>query len=336
MTRFVNDIVKQQYGLEVYESKKLAIGAGSNTYFLRTDAGKFILKNASASEINNPQNEPALCEHLLRKGLPVSEFVRNLSGEYLWSHDGAVYHMQKYVEGETLDWHTAGDALLDESAQTLAKIHVALEDYPALPVGIGEGFFRHMTPGSALQLYKKSYKYAKSIGDAASAEGLDFRIALMKRFTVPPIRLDLLTRKNTHGDYFISQLICGENKINAVIDWTTACVHPVVWEIIRSYIYAAPECANGEINHARLVAYAAQYLKHASLTAYDIQMMPYVFYYQIAVCDYYNQYYQSTAGNRDIYLRQAILSTKLMRWFDKNIDELSAMMVKELKPSTPG
>ena len=330
--RFIEDIVKQQYGLDVYESKKLAIGAGSNTYFLRTNAGKYILKNASASEINNPQNEPALCEHLLRKGLPVSEFIWNLSGEYLWSHDGAVYHMQKFVEGETPDWHTAGDALLDASARILAKIHAALEDYPALPVGIGEDFFRHMTPGSALKSYKKSYKHAKSIGDAASLEDLDFRAKLMKRFAAPPIRLDLLTRKNTHGDYFISQLICGGDKINAVIDWTTACVHPVVWEIIRSYIYAAPECANGDIHPARLVAYVAQYLRHADLTAYDIQMMPYVFYYQISVCDYYNQYYQSTAGNRDIYLRQAILSTTLMRWFDENIDELSAMMVKELKP----
>ena len=325
----IQEIVKRQYDIDVWECKKLTAGAGSNTFFLATDAGKYILKNANANEANNPQNEPALCEHLSKKGLPVSEFIRNIHGEYLWTHGGGRYHMQKFIEGETLEWHTAGKALLDASAQTLAKIHVALEDYPPLPVGIGEKFFQHMTPGNAMESYKKSYRHARRIGDCASAEDLEFRIGLMKRFSVPPIRLGMLTRKNTHGDYFISQLICGGDKINAVIDWTTAGIHPVVWEIIRSYIYAAPECKNGNISPTRLIAYVGQYLKYAGLTAYDIKMMPYVFYYQISVCDYYNQYYQSAADNRDIYLRQAVLSTKLMRWFDKNIDALSAMMAEK-------
>lgn len=52
-------------------------------------------------------------------------------------------------------------------------------------------------------------------------------------------------------------------------------------------------------------------------------MMPYVFYYQISVCDYYNQYFQSKADNKYIYLQQAILSTKLMKWFENHADELS-------------
>ena len=103
--------------------------------------------------------------------------------------------------------------------------------------------------------YEKSYHYARQINDDRSAEDISFRIDLMKRFSVPDIQLDRLTRKNTHGDFFISQLICGENKINAVIDWTTACIHPVVWEVVRSYVYAAPECRNSDIDTAKFLCY---------------------------------------------------------------------------------
>jgi thiamine kinase-like enzyme len=153
----------------------------------------------------------------------------------------------------------------------------------------------------------------------------------MHRFSVPEIQIGKLSCCNTHGDYFISQLICGERKINAVIDWTSACIHPAVWEIIRSFVYASPDCADGMLDANKFISYVEQYLRYSKLNLYDIEMMPYVFYYQISVCDYYSQYYQSNADNREIYLRQAILSTKMMKWFDENIVELSGLLVQQFK-----
>jgi hypothetical protein len=50
--------------------------------------------------------------------------------------------------------------------------------------------------------------------------------------------------------------------------------------------------------------------------------MPIVYYYQIAVCDYYNQYYCSNADNRDIFLHQARFSTKIMKWLSNNMQRL--------------
>ena len=327
---FIKKIVRSHYDIEVIEVSKLTVGAGSNTYFLLTNLGKYILKNANINEANNPQNEPPLCEHLLAKGLPVSEFIKDIDGNYLFTHDDNIYHMQRFIEGANYEWNEAPKWLLRESAQTLGKIHKALSDYTPLPVGIGENFFKYMTPQNALASYEKSYHYARQINDEQSAEDISFRIDLMKRFSVPDIQLDKLTRKNTHGDFFISQLICGENKINAVIDWTTACIHPVVWEVIRSYVYSAPECRNGDIDMAKFLTYVNDYLSFSTLTEIDVKMMPYIFYYQISVCDYYNQYFQSTADNRDIYLQQAVLSTKLMRWFDKNADDFSDLLIKSI------
>ena len=92
---------------------------------------------------------------------------------------------------------------------------------------------------------------------------------------------------------------------------------------VKGITYADPACKNGEIDIDCFLSYVSAYLHYNSLNIYDIKMMPYLFYYQISVCDYYNQYYQSTIMNRSIFLQQAVFATKLMRWFECNVKELS-------------
>lgn len=133
---------------------------------------------------------------------------------------------------------------------------------------------------------------------------------------------------NTHGDYMISQILCGENSINGIIDWTTACRHPFIWEIVRSYIMMAPECKSGDFSIEGLERYLKIYLKKGKLNAYDIENAGNLFFYFLAVCDFFGQYYQSMTRNRSIYLEQAQLSAKMLRWFDKHIEELNIRLKK--------
>lgn len=170
---------------------------------------------------------------------------------------------------------------------------------------------------------------AQNRGEQENIADLEYRIGLMERFSSYKFDLDKLTCCSTRGDYFISQIICGDGKINAVIDWTTACVHPVVWEIVRSYVYAAPSCKDGQIDIDEFLRYVAEYRKFAFLKESDLLCMARLFYYQIAVCDYYGQYYTSTADNRHIYLHQAVFSTKLLRWFECNVEILTKRLLSE-------
>ena len=320
----IDRLIKEHYNIDVSYYTKLGVGAGSNTYYIKTAGGKqFILKNANINEANNPQSEPELCAHLLARGIPVSEFAPDIYGNYIWYDCDDVYHMQKFITGISYEVHCAPDWLMVEMPKMLGKIHTALSDYKDLPVGIGENFFRCMTPQFALSSYERSLEYAATNGYIDLIDSLQYRIKLMSHFDLPEIDLTKLTRTATHGDFFISQLICRETEIAAVIDWTSACVHPVVWEIIRSFIYGSPFCKDGIINISELVEYTRNYLKYAPLNSSDLKMMPYVFYYQISVCDYFGQYFQSNADNRYIYLDQAVLSTKMMRWLEKHAAELS-------------
>lgn len=324
----ITKILSDQYALNVRAVKKSAVGAGSDTWFVTCTDGKYVVKYPSESEINNPEQEPMLCEYLLQQGIPVCRFLKNVQGEYL-SHDerGRVFHVQEFIEGTMYDWHEAPAWLLMESAAMLGRFHAALKQYTGLPTGIGEGFFRFMTPERALSSYRESLKSAQMENDTEAVADLLYRIDLMQRFPKYTFDIKQFTCQSTHGDYFISQLLCGENKINAVIDWTTACVHPVVWEIVRSYVYAAPSCKEGQIDMEEFVRYVDKYCEYAPLTEYDLLNMVPLFYYQIAVCDYYGQYYEADADNRYIYLEQAKFSTKLLRWFEKNGEALTAKLV---------
>ena len=326
----MKQLLKEYYGLELLHWEKSAVGAGSDTYFITCAGGKYVVKYPASSEINHPEAEPELCEYLLARDIPACRFLRNKEGHFLTAgEDGRQFHVQRFIGGKMYELNTAPDWLMTESAQMLGKIHTALRDYPGLPIGIGSDFFKYMTPERALESYKKSLQIAERQGDLAVAEDLRYRIGLMQRLPAYEFDLDRLTCRATHGDYFISQILCGEGKINAVIDWTTACVHPVVWEIMRSYVYAAPSCKEGQIDIDEFLRYVAAYREFAPLTEYDLLCMARLFYYQIAVCDYYGQYFASTADNRHIYLHQAMFSTKLLRWFETHAETLTAKLLIE-------
>lgn len=323
------EIIKNFYDSKIIDVEKTAVGAGSDTYFITCEHGKYVVKYPYISEMNNPDNEPDLCEFLLSQGICVSEFIKNREGNFVSKDEnGRKFHLQKFVEGKMYELNAAPKWLLNESARLLGKIHTALIDYPVLPEGIGSNFFKFMTPATAMKSYMNTLSIAKKNGDSDIENDLIYRIELMNKFPHFYINLDQLTCRNTHGDFFISQFICGDDKINAVIDWTTACIHPVVWEIVRSYVYASPKSKEGEIDIREFIEYVSEYLLYATLNTCDIKIMPKLFYYQIAVCDYYNQYYQSETATREIYLHQAVFSTKLMKWFEKNVESLTEELIK--------
>ena len=78
----LEELLLDLYGLEVKESKKSGIGAGSDTYFITCEDGKYVMKFPAISQMNNPKMEPDLCTFLLQKEIPVSEFICNRFGAF--------------------------------------------------------------------------------------------------------------------------------------------------------------------------------------------------------------------------------------------------------------
>ncbi len=306
-------IILDEHGLHAHSLQRASVGAGSDTCFLHCGEGDFVLKFPAGSEINHPEAEPELCSFLRAHGIPACDFIINKNGSYLSEHGGRTFTLQRRFQGLTPEWNSASETLLTESAELLGKIHSVLLEYPPLPEGIGAKFFAAMTPERALTSYRRSLNTALKTGDGEASADLMWRIDFIENF--PPWQFDLekLTLRNTHGDYFISQFICENGHLSSVIDWTTACVHPVIWEIMRSFVYGAPCCADGEIDRGLLKRYIGAYCMYGTLNGYDRENIYKLYLYQIAVCDYYGQYYASHSKNRNIYLKQAQFATKLLK-----------------------
>lgn len=317
------------YGFEIESAELSSNGAGSLTYFANANNQKYVIKYASDNEMNHPEAEPKLCEYLRKHGIPASEFIPNLQGGFISiDENGHRFHIQKFIDGETYSYNEAPDFLFEKGSELLAKIHRVLKDYTDLPEGIGADFFKYRKPLNIITSFNNSLQTAIKNSDKENAEEIRDILKILEKFPEYTFELSQFTFGNTHGDYMISQFICKNNSITGIIDWTTACKHPLIWEVVRSYIFMAPECKNGDFDFEKFERYLKTYLQKGKLNAYDIENAGKLFFYFLAVCDFYGQYYQSLARNRYIYLEQAKLCQKMLKWFNEHIDELNVRLKK--------
>lgn len=310
----IRQTLLQEYGLEVCDIHKMTTGVGGDTFLINAHQGKYIYKIVDVNEMNHPEEEPEICSFLFQRGLEVSDFVKNKTGDFVVSFDGKrVSHIQKYVEGKVFGMNEAADWFMVQSPLLLGRIHRELQKYKELPMGIGEDFFRYMTPENAKNSYRHSYELAEQRGETDILDDLEFRLKIVPKVSDWRFDLHKLTFCNTHGDYTVNQIICDDDRINAVVDWTCACRHPVIWEITRSFFYAEPSCVDGQYDEVKFKDYVDHYCSVASLTQYDRDNLIKLYLYQLAVCDYYSQYLNADIHKKEGYLLQARLATKVLR-----------------------
>lgn len=316
------------YGIEIGEMQPTENGAGGLTYFVTAGNDKYVVKYPSDNEMNHPDVEIRVCQILLEKGIPACNFVMNKRGKIISTDEhGRRFTVQLFYEGVTYAYNEAPRSAQKESAVLLAKIHRAIQDIDGIPVGIGEDFFRYRKPVYMIEAYTASLKLAEENGDTDNAEAIRSNMRIAKKMPDYEFDTGKLSCGNTHGDYMISQLIWNGEKINGIIDWTCICKHPYIWEIVRSYVFMAPEIMCGEINIDALLSYIRAYMEVGTLNSYDIENAGKLFYYFLAVCDFYGQYYDSLSKNRHVYLAQAHMATKILLWFERHIDELNVQLL---------
>ena len=312
------------YGIEIETMETSENGAGGLTYFVQANGRKYVVKYPSDNEMNNPETETRVCEKLLDKGIPACRFIPNKHGKMISADEnGRRLTVQHFYEGITYGYHEAPVDLQEQSASFLARIHEAMREIEDIPVGIGAEFFACRKTEHMKNAYMRTLKQALENKDAEIAERIRSNMRIVNAMPACHFDIGRFSRGNTHGDYTISQLIWQDKKIHGIIDWTCVCKHPYIWEIMRSYIFMAPEIKRGEVNTEALIDYISEYMKYGSLNSYDIENAGKLFFYFLAVCNFYGQYYDSISRNRAVYLKQANMAALLLVWFEKHIDELN-------------
>lgn len=334
----VESLINKKYGISDIQDIIHINNSSANCYHvICTNKQYFFKEIQSKYSIDKIRDEVEINDFLKKRNIPTSKFYKTVDGEYLWEYKKRVFHLQEYITGKTYKMNTAPEWLISDSAIFLSKIQKELSDYPRLEDGFGENFFLDWDIKNTIQLYKNLIENLNNIDNdeirLKMKEDLDFKLSILPRLTKIKFQYNKFTVSNSHGDFGIFQILSGEGKINGIVDFTSACSLPICWEIIRSYTYADPQCANGEkISIKNLKNYLNIYLQHNSLSTYDLKMMPYLYYYHLVRSRFgYREYILSNQSNKEELLEFAFWRTNMCRWLDKNVELLSQELMNEFQ-----
>ena len=235
----MKSFLQQNYHLEVFRVEVL--NRGSANLFSLND-NQYILKEyQSRYDVESIKREVEVIRHLRHKNMPVPAFLPNVRNEFYTKYRNRLIIVEEFMEGEVKNNHTGDFISLIDSAQMLGRLVIALEDFkPSLPVTDVKKWFLQETVDKSIQKYEELLcMVPENFYCTQIKTDLKDKIEMLRNFGMYDIfdKLDKLTIKITHGDYNVLQFIYQGNKIKAVIDFASVTRMPIVWELIRSYIY---------------------------------------------------------------------------------------------------
>jgi len=313
----LSELLADNYNLDVDDVKLFTSHFGTEIYLAQTNKGKYIVKTLPLEYDHDMEKEGHITEYLHNNGVPVARLLKTKNGEYVVKTDERQFHVQDFIEGEVLAVNTAPEWFMEQSASILGKIHAVLKNYGELGVNFGGDFFRKETALGRKQRYIKGLNKAVETGNSTLVMDLEERIKHLDRISAFDIGSTKLTYVNSHGDFYIGQIIVKDENIT-VIDWTTACKLPASLEVIMSYVFAGPDCKYGIISGDGLKRYINRYSKHFQLTDYDIQIMPYLLYFQQIMCHYSPPYENIPATYKPV----CNLINSFAKWLYENVEIL--------------
>ena len=328
----IRALLSEHYGITAKEIRRLAMGS-ANCYIIHTDDATVFLKEFQSGFLKKDiEREALLLEHLSRNGVPTARFIPTRRGGFVLINEDHPLALQEYIEGEAYTYDAFPLTMLPSLARMLGTIHGALKEYP-LPTDMGTNWLDDYSPDEAATFYDELMLLAGGraddpnvlhlLGDLQYKKELAYRCESCKPY------FEGITYGGTHGDYQGCQVIGRDGEIRAVIDFSSARVLPLVWEVMRSFVQSSDVSrADATVDCDALCDYVREYLKVNSLTRRDLEAMPYVYLYQLARSRYgFRQYLTTDSEDREALLRFAFWRTDMCRYLEEHADEISEKLL---------
>ena len=324
------EIIKRVYNIDVYQVEKLNRG-NANLYSLNED--KYILKEFQTKYTKEEiDKEIIIINHLKEDNIPVPEYVKTISGEYSFVYENRIVIMQKFIDGYTMESNTGNYDQILESAEYLGKIIKSLETLKIeLPSNDVSSWYSKETINESIEKQQKLLQKVSADTYPQIYRDLTDKIFMLKyvRDNLDFRDMDKLTVMNTHGDYSVLQFMYKDGKINAIIDFVSACKMPIVWEVIRSYSYIDPKAKKGKIDIDNLVQYVKRFTNYIELNKYDFKFMSYLYLVQLLGSTFgYKQYIAD--NSKTSLLDFAFFRTSLCKYLFENAEKITNVLMEEL------
>ena len=324
------EVVKRVYNIDVYQVEKLNRGS-ANLYSLNED--KYILKEFQTKYTKEEiDKEIIIINHLKEDNIPVPEYVKTVTGEYSFIYENRVIIMQKFIDGYTMESNTGNYDQVLESAEYLGKIIKSLETLKLeLPSNDVSSWYSKETINESIEKQQKLLQKVSADTYPQIYRDLTDKIFMLKyvRDNLDFRDMDKLTVMNTHGDYSVLQFMYKDGKINAIIDFVSACKMPIVWEVIRSYSYIEKKKKKGKIDIDNLVQYVKRFTNYIELNKYDFKFMSYLYLVQLLGSTFgYKQYIAD--NSKTSLLDFAFFRTSLCKYLFENAEKITNVLMEEL------
>ena len=329
------DLLKTKYSLEGnVEIRKLDRGS-SNLFEINVNGKRYILKEFNSNKtISSIEKEIHLIEYLQNRKILVPQYIQLNDGRYYIAFNGKIVILQQFIDGYTIENNTGNYEQMMESATILGELIRELIGYEGLEEeGIIERWFSKKSIEIGIQKLEEEKKKVKE--DNRYKEqiitDLNDKISIANAF-INSFNFGIVRRlsiMNTHGDYSIQQLIYGNGKPATVIDFETAKMMPIVWEIIRSYSYVDEKAKGGKIDIDNLVQYFKEVSKYVRLNEYDLRFAPHIYLMQLIGSTFGYREYNKDYTQKDL-LKFALFRTNLCRSLYMNLDKISESLLENV------
>jgi len=322
-----NDLIRLiecNYGIKISNVEVINDHTYSKVYLLKSSTDKYALKEMGESNASQAEHESEVNKYLINKGIQIPKLYHTTTGNHIIFNDGFMYILYEFIEGKMYDLNTAPDWFLIKQVQTLGQIQSVLKDYENLSSekGFGQDFFsKEKYINGKISILKK-IKAAEEKNDIILTVALKERLKHIKRVSYFEFECDKFTYISTHGDLYINQIIVRNGEL-VVIDWMYPGYSLACFEVLMSYVYAAPECKDGVIDVKKFKPILDEYLKYTELNLYDLKMMPYFLYHYCIFCSFTPPYEDLSVD----YLRIANLTDNLANWLYDNVEKLSDELI---------
>ncbi len=319
------------YGLTVQAVQKLPMGS-ANCYLISAGGQNYFLKEFQNGFFGQDLiREARLAEYLLQNGIRTARIFSTVSGTVFFEQNGHIVCLEEYIEGLTFSYNNFPAKYLLETAAMLGKLHQVMKNYSGLPLSMDKKWLSDFSVESGMEKYQQLFSMLETRkGDPfyqQIQEDFLYKQKLLSRGKELAAWYQGITYVPSHGDYQGCQLICDEQHIQAVIDFSSAAVLPAIWEVMRSYIQSSASRETGRINIEELCHYVREYLKYYPLTKTDLESAPYVYLFQLMRSGYgYRQYLSGQSEEGERLLKFAFWRTEICREVEQKAPEISARL----------
>lgn len=333
--RDIIDLLKSYYEISADKVLRLQLGSANCFKIIAGGSAFFLKEYQDTFSKHDIEREISLNEYLLSHSFPTAAFIADVNKNKYCSVNGRYITLQEFIDGDSYAHHDLPDSILLQSAEMLGKLHEVLTNYK-MPVEMDRSWIKSFHVSKAQAKYDELLSLSERLEDKEIGgkirEDILFRSKLLKIVEPYGKYFKKLTYKSSHGDFSALQYLCRDEKMKAVIDFTSAKKLPAVWEIMRSYVQSATDTRDPfDFDEEKFCEYVCHYMRFSKLSEWDLKYMPYVYLYQLARSRYGYKEYMMNAENKEELLSFAFWRTDVCRMLLDRADHISKILCEILR-----